>query len=64
MGACSAVLIGLAVADIAVTLLCGGSVDVSTVLGALCIYLMFALFFAGLHQFFGDFLSPYLNGHP
>jgi hypothetical protein len=35
---------------------------VSTVLGVLCIYLMFALFFADLHQFFAAFSSDYLNG--
>lgn len=62
VGALSAVLIGLAIAAIAATLYSRGSVDISTVLGALCIYLLFALFFAGLHQFFGAFLSPYLNG--
>jgi hypothetical protein len=62
VGALSALLIGMAIAAIAATLYRRSSVDISTVLGALCIYLLFALFFAGLHQFFGAFFTPYLNG--
>jgi hypothetical protein len=62
VGVFSALLIGLAIGAIAATLFSRSSVDISTVLGALCIYLLFALFFAGLHQFFGAFFTPYLNG--
>jgi hypothetical protein len=32
------------------------------VLGVLCIYLLFALFFAGVHQLLGAFIPNYLNG--
>jgi hypothetical protein len=62
VGACTAVLIGLAIAAIAATLYGRAMVDVSTVLGALCVYLLFAVFFAGLHQLLGAFITPYLNG--
>ena len=62
VGACTAVLIGLAIAAIAATLYGRATVDVSTVLGALCVYLLFAVFFGGVHQFFGAFVTPYLNG--
>ena len=37
-------------------------VNVDVVLGVLCIYLMFALFFAGLHELLGAFIPNYLNG--
>jgi hypothetical protein len=62
VGACSVVLIGTAIAAIASTLLGRLIVDTTTVLGVLCIYLLFALFFGGLHQFFGAFFTDYLNG--
>lgn len=62
VGACSTVLIGLAVVTIASTLRVRGTVDVVTVLGVLCIYLLFALFFASVHQVFGAFSTEYLNG--
>lgn len=61
-GGCSAVLIGVAVGAIAGTLLGRWRVDTATVLGVLCIYLLFALLFAGMHQCFAAFDGQYLNG--
>jgi hypothetical protein len=49
-------------ANIAGNLVRRRSVDLSTVLGALCIYLLFALLFAGLHQTLAAFIPAYLNG--
>jgi voltage-gated potassium channel len=62
VGACSMVLIGIAIGSIASTLLGRWQVDTSTVLGVLCIYLLFALFFGGVHQLFAAFTTPYVNG--
>jgi hypothetical protein len=66
IGASSALLttatIGLIVAALRADFLRGARVDVSTVLGALCTYLLFALFFADVHQFFAAFSHGYLNG--
>jgi hypothetical protein len=59
---CSLLLTATAIGNIASTLRGKLVVDLSTVLGVLCIYLMFALFFADLHQFFATFSSDYLNG--
>ena len=59
---CSVILIGAVIATIASTLLSRWVVDTATVLGVLCIYLLFALFFAAVHQFAGVFVHPYLNG--
>jgi hypothetical protein len=39
-------------------------IDVSTVLGVLCVYLLSAMFFADLHQTFAAFTHDYLNGTP
>jgi amino acid transporter len=61
---CSLLLTGTAITNIASTLRRRLAVDVSTVLGVLCIYLMFALFFADLHQFFATFTPGYLSGTP
>jgi hypothetical protein len=62
VGACSVALIAVAMATIVSTLRGRLIVDSATVLGVLCIYLMFALFFAGLHQLLGAFIPQYLNG--
>src|SRR5262245_29498253 len=64
VGGLSVILIASAMAAIASTLLGRMTVDLDTVLGVLCIYLMFALFFAGLHQLLGAFIPHYLNGAP
>jgi ion channel len=62
VGACSTVLIATAITAIASTLLGRFRVDTATVLGVLCIYLLFALFFGGVHQFFAACFTHYLNG--
>ena len=66
VGASSALLttatVGLIVAALRADFLQGARVDVSTVLGVLCTYLLFALFFADVHQFFAAFSHDYLNG--
>ena len=68
VAACSLLLTATAIANIASTLRstlrAKQAVEVSTVLGVLCIYLMFALLFANLHQFFATFTHGYLNGTP
>jgi hypothetical protein len=64
VGGLSVLLIATAMAAIASTLLGRVSVDLVTVLGVLCIYLMFALFFACLHQLLGAFIPDYLDGTP
>jgi hypothetical protein len=62
VGACSVVVIATAVTAIAASLLRRRVIDFTTVLGALCIYLLLALFFAGLHQALGAYVPHYLNG--
>lgn len=62
VGACSVLLITTAVWGIVARLIARFVVDASTVLGVLCIYLLFALFFADLHQFFAAFSTDYLTG--
>jgi hypothetical protein len=62
VGACSVTLILIAIGTIVDTLRVRFVIDESTVLGVLCIYLLFALFFAGLHQMFAAFSHNYLNG--
>jgi hypothetical protein len=64
VASCSLLLITTAVANIVSTLRLRRIVDESTVLGVLCIYLMFALFFADLHQLFASFSHNYLTGAP
>lgn len=64
VSACSLLLITTAVANIVTTLRLRHIVDESTVLGVLCIYLMFALFFADLHQLFSAYSQNYLTGAP
>jgi Ion channel len=62
VGGCSVILIGAAIATIASTLLGRWVVDTATVLGVLCNYLLFALFFAAVHQFLSAFVHQYLHG--
>jgi len=62
VGACSTALIAAIMVNIAANLARRRSVDLSTVLGALCVYLLFALFFAGVHQTLAAFTPGYLNG--
>jgi hypothetical protein len=62
VGGCAVVLIAVAVATIGASLRGRLIVDVVTVLGVLCIYLLFALFFASVHQLLGAFIPQYLNG--
>lgn len=62
VGGWSVVLIGLAIAAIAGRLLGRWRVDTTTVLGVLCIYLLFALLFSAVNQTFAAFGGPYLNG--
>ena len=50
VGGCSLILIGAVIATIASTLLGRWVVDTTTVLGVVCIYLLFALFFAAVHR--------------
>ena len=62
VGGWSLLLAGLAIVTIASTLFTRATADVVTVLGVLCIYLLFALFFASVHQLLAAFFEPYLNG--
>lgn len=62
IGAASVLLIGMSIAAIASTLAVRFRVDAATVLGVLCIYLLFALFFASVHQAFASLSTHYLNG--
>lgn len=62
VGGCSFILIGGAIAAIASTLLGRWVVDTATVLGVLCIYLLFALLFASANQFLAAFVHDYLKG--
>jgi hypothetical protein len=62
VGGCAVVLIAVAVVTIGATLRGRLIVDIVTVLGVLCIYLLFALFFASVHQLIGAFIPQYLNG--
>jgi hypothetical protein len=62
VGGWSVVLIGLAIGAIAGRLLGRWRVDTTTVLGVLCIYLLLALLFAGLHQCLAAFGGQYLHG--
>jgi voltage-gated potassium channel Kch len=62
IGGSSVVLIGVSIAAIVSTLLLKLQVDAATVLGVLCIYLLFALLFASVHQVFAAIESNYLHG--
>jgi hypothetical protein len=62
LGGTSVVLILVAMASIASKLAERLVVDITTVLGVLSIYLLFALFFSSLNQLLGSFTPHYLNG--
>jgi hypothetical protein len=66
VGATSATLIAVIVWLIVGTLWMdvrrGVGVNVATVLAVLCVYLLFALFFADVHQFFAALSHDYLSG--
>jgi hypothetical protein len=62
VGGASACLIAIAMASIGSTLVGRFVVDVTTVLGVLCIYLLFALLFASVNQLLGALTPHYLNG--
>jgi hypothetical protein len=64
VGAWSTVLLTVAIGSIGSTLLVKARVDTATVLGVLCIYLLLALLFAGVHQVAAAFRPTYLNGAP
>jgi len=64
VGACSLVLIAAAMAAIVSTLVERRRVDVSTVLGVLCVYLLSAVLFASMHQLLAGFSTDYLSGAP
>jgi hypothetical protein len=64
VGAWSTVLLVLAMAGLVGTLWQRAVVDTATVLGVLCIYLLLALLFAGVHQVLASFSPHYLNGAP
>jgi hypothetical protein len=64
VGGLSAVLIAVSMAAIVSTLRLRFRVDAATVLGVLCVYLLFALLFSSVHQVFASFQRSYLNGVP
>ena len=64
VGACSTILLAFAIVSIGTTLLVKARADTATVLGVLCIYLLLALLFAGVHQVLAAFHPAYLNGAP
>lgn len=62
VGAATLVLAIVTIGIIGSTLKARWRVDTATVLGVLCIYLLFALVFASLHQLLASFSTDYLNG--
>ncbi len=62
VGGVSFVLIAVTMAAILSTLRLRLQVDTATVLGVLCIYLLFALLFASVHQVLAALQNPYLHG--
>jgi len=64
VGAWSTVLLVLAMVGLVGALWERRVVDTATVLGVLCIYLLLALLFAGIHQVLAAFSPHYLNGAP
>lgn len=62
VGALSFLIICVLIGTIATTLTSLGRVDTETVLGVLSIYLLLALLFSSLNQFFAAFDPHYLNG--
>lgn len=55
-------LTGATIAALIAALVAWRTVDLSTVLGVLCVYLLLALFFANLHELGAAFSTGYLNG--
>jgi hypothetical protein len=62
VGGLSFLIILVVISTIAANVRSSAGVDVSTVLGVLCIYLLLALLFASLHQFLAVFQANYLGG--
>ena len=63
MADCATILlVGAAIAVLVTTLLRLGSVDQTTVNGVLCIYLLLALLFGSINEFFAALISPYVRG--
>jgi Ion channel len=62
VGAWSTVLLAIAIAGLVSTLVRRAAVDTTTVIGVLCIYLLLALLFAGVHEVLASFSPKYLNG--
>jgi hypothetical protein len=62
----SAVVILATITSLARTLVRRGVVDTTSVANVLCVYLLLAQLFAGVHQLLGAFIVPYLQGtgHP
>jgi hypothetical protein len=62
VGVWSTVLLAVAIASIVGVLVEKPVVDTASVLGVLCIYLLLALLFSGVHQILAAFRPHYLNG--
>ncbi len=62
VGACTFLMISALMAAIARTVVRIGEIDITAVLGVLCVYLLAALFFASIHQMLGAAIHHYLNG--
>jgi hypothetical protein len=62
VGASSLLLVLATVAIIGSTLRTRWRIDVATVLGVLCVYLLLALLFASVHQLLAAFSDAYLTG--
>jgi hypothetical protein len=61
-GGATTVLVGMTIGIIGYALITWHRTDLSTVLGVLCMYLLLALLFAGMHEFCAAFNADYLNG--
>lgn len=62
VGGWQVVLLALTIAAIVSTLLHKPVIDTATVLAVLCVYLLLALLFAGVHQILATITPHYLNG--
>jgi hypothetical protein len=62
VGGATVFLIGAAMVTVAGALRGRITIDVSSVLGVLSIYLLLGLFFGGLHQLLSAFIPKYVNG--
>ncbi len=58
----TALLVAIVIVLIGRAVLRSGIIDASAVRAVLCVYLLIALLFASLYQFFAVFISPFLNG--